>query len=134
LGEIKVRIYLDSAILIYAVEQVMPYASIVETRLSAPDIVCVTSDLARMECRVKPLQTKDIELLKDYDYYFEMAMAEIVVLSTQVIDCATDIRARYGFKTPDSIHLASALVSKCDVFLTNDYRLNRFAEIAVEII
>ena len=128
------RIYLDSAPIIYAVEQVMPYASMIETRLSAPDVICVTSDLARLECRVKPLQIKNIELLKDYDYYFEMAMAEIVVLSSQVIDHATNIRAKYGFKTPDSIHLACALVSKCDVFLTNDYRLERFAEIAIEII
>jgi predicted nucleic acid-binding protein len=134
LGEIKVRVYLDSAIIIYAVEQVMPYASIIETRLSAPDIVCITSDLARMECRVKPIQIKNIELLKDYDYYFEMAMAEIIVLSRQVIDCATNIRAICGFKTPDSIHLASALVSRCDVFLTNDYQLNQFTEIAIEII
>jgi predicted nucleic acid-binding protein len=129
-----VRIYLDSAPIIYTVEQVMPYASMIDTRLSSPDVVCVTSDLARMECRVKPLQAKNIELRKDYDYYFEMAMAEIIVLSTQVMDYATDIRARYGFKTPDSIHLASALVSKCDLFLTNDYRLERFAEIAIEII
>jgi uncharacterized protein len=129
-----VRIYLDSAIIIYAVEQVMPYATIIETRLSASDIVCVTSDLARMECRVKPLQTKDIDLLKDYNYYFEMAMTEIIVLSTQVINCATDIRAKYGFKTPDSIHLSAAIESKCDVFFTNDHNLNRFREIAVEII
>ena len=128
------RIYLDSAPIIYAVEQVVPYASIIDTRLSTPNVVCVTSDLARMECRIKPLQIKNVELLKDYDYYFEMAMAEIVVLSTQVIDCATNIRARYGFKTPDSIHLSAAIVSKCDVFLTNDYRLNRFTEIAIEII
>jgi predicted nucleic acid-binding protein len=134
LGEIKVRIYLDSAPIIYTVEQVMPYASMIDTRLSLPDVICVTSDLARMECRVKPLKIKNIELLKDYDYYFDMAMAEIIVLSHQVMDCATNIRARYGFKTPDSIHLASALVSKCDVFLTNDYPLNRFAEIAIEII
>ena len=128
------RIYLDSAIIIYAVEQVMPYASIIETRLSAPDIVCVASNLARMECRIKPLQTKDDELLKDYDYYFKMAMDEIVVLSTQIIDGATNIRARYGFKTPDSIHLSAATISKCDIFLTNDYGLKRFTEIAVEII
>jgi len=112
----------------------MPYASMIDTRLSAPDVVCMTSDLARMECRVKPLQSKNIGLLKDYDYYFEGVMAEIVVLSRQVIDCATNIRVKYGFKTPDSIHLASALVSKCDIFLTNDYRLNRFTEIAIEII
>jgi len=129
-----VRIYLDSAPIIYAVEQVMPYASIIETRLSAPDIICITSDLTRMECRVKPLQTKNIELLRDYDYYFERAITEIVTLSRQVIDRATNIRAVYDFKTPDSIHLACALVSKCDVFLTNDYRLKRFTEITIEIV
>lgn len=128
------RIYLDSAPIIYAVEQVVPYASIIDTRLSASSVVCVTSDLARMECRVKPLQIKNIELLKDYDYYFDMAIAEIVALSRQVIDYATKIRAEYEFRTPDSIHLAAALVSKCDVFLTNDYRLKRFAEITIEII
>ena len=129
-----VRIYLDSAPIIYTVERVMPYASIIDKRLSAPDIVCITSDLARMECRVKPLQIKNIELLKDYDYYFEMAITEVITLSRQVIDHATNIRAIYSFKTPDSIHLACALVSKCDVFLTNDYRLERFTEIAIEII
>jgi uncharacterized protein len=51
-----------------------------------------------------------------------------------VIDRATDIRARYGFRTPDAIHLAAAVVSGCDVFLTNDYRLNRFPDVAMDVI
>ena len=44
------------------------------------------------------------------------------------------IRAQYNFKTPDSLHLAAAVISNCDVFLTNDHRLNRFTGISIETI
>lgn len=46
----------------------------------------------------------------------------------------TLLRARYGFRTPDAIHLAAAIVHDCDLFITNDYRLRQCAEIAVETI
>jgi predicted nucleic acid-binding protein len=69
------------------------------------------------------LREGNTALLHDYDDYFAEVVEEIVVLSRAVIDRATDIRARYGFRTPDAIHLAAAVVSGCDVFLTNDYRL-----------
>jgi predicted nucleic acid-binding protein len=43
--------------------------------------------------------------------------------------------AEYILKTPDAIHLAAALVSGCDVFLTNDLRLNRVdVELSVEVL
>jgi predicted nucleic acid-binding protein len=61
-------------------------------------------------------------------------VAEVVSLSREVIDCATKIRAHYGFKTPDAIHLAAAVVSGCDAFLTNDHRLDRFIDIAIEVV
>jgi len=34
----------------------------------------------------------------------------------------------------DSLHLAAAVISNCDVFLTNDHRLNRFTGISIETI
>ena len=43
------------------------------------------------------------------------------------------IRAQYGFKTPDAVYLAAAVISGCDVSLTNDHRLDRFSDIAVEV-
>lgn len=128
------RLYLDSAPVIYAVEQVAPYAAVLDTRLSAAEIVQIVSDLTRMECRIKPLREGNAALLKDYEAYFSGAVAEIIPLSREVIDRATTIRAHYGFKTPDAIHLAAATVSGCEAFLTNDHRLNRFAEIAIEIL
>lgn len=128
------RFYLDTAPVIYTVEQVQPYAASVDARLSAHDAERVASDLTRMECRVKPMRDGDAELLKDFDHYFEGAVTEIVTLSREVIDRATQIRARYGFKTPDAIHLAAALSAGCEVFLTNDHRLDRFADISIEVL
>jgi predicted nucleic acid-binding protein len=128
------RLYLDTAPVIYTVEQVPLYAPVVDARLSASGTVLVASDLTRMECRAKPIRDDNPNLLKDYDDYFERAVAEVVALSREVIDHATEIRAKYGFKTPDAIHLAAAVVSRCDVFLTNDHRLDRFSGIAIEVV
>jgi predicted nucleic acid-binding protein len=129
-----VRIYLDSAAVIYTGEQVNPYAEMVDSRLSGGDVVFVTSDLTRLECRVKPLRDENAAVLKDFDDYFEGAVGVMVGLSREVIDLATGIRAQYSFKAPDSLHLAAALWADCEVFLTNDHRLDRFREVAVEVI
>ncbi len=71
-------------------------------------------------------------LLHEFDQFFNDSVSEIVVLTRDVMDRATEIRSRYGFKTPDAIHLAAASASNCEVFLTNDLRLSNFNEILVE--
>ena len=98
------------------------------------DVVRVARDLTRMECRVKPIRDHNDALLADFDEYFEETVDEIVSLSRDIIDHATNIRAQYGFKSPDAIHLAAAVASGCDVFLTNDHRLDRFKDITVDIV
>ncbi|MGH7965411.1 MAG: type II toxin-antitoxin system VapC family toxin [Candidatus Binatia bacterium] len=128
------RLYLDAAPVIYLVEHVLPYAAVVETRLSATEVVEVASDLTRLECRVKPLRESNVALLQDYDDYFEGAVAGVVALSREVMDQAAEIRAQYGFKTPDAIHLAAAVTSGCDVFFTNDHRLDRFPDLTIEVV
>ena len=128
------RLYLDAAPIIYAVEQVAPFFPVVDARLSTSGTVRVASDLTRMECRVKPVREGNADLLKDYDDFFAYAVAEIVALSREVMDRATEIRARYGFKTPDAVHLAAAVVTSCDVFLTNDHRLDRFPDLSIEVV
>jgi predicted nucleic acid-binding protein len=128
------RIYLDAAPVIYTVEQVPLYADAVDARLAAADVVCVASDLTRLECRVKPLRTSDTQLLQDFDLFFAGTVAEIVVLKRDVLDRATAIRAQHGFKTPDAIHLAAAVEAACDIFLTNDQQLVPFPDIVVEVV
>jgi len=128
------RIYLDSAVIIYAVEQVRPYSELVDSRLSASDLEIVTSDLARLECRVKPLRDKNAALLQDFDDYFERIVELMIPLAREVVDLATGVRARYGFKAPDALHLGAAIWSECEVFLTNDHRLDRFQELPIEVV
>jgi len=129
-----VRIYLDTAPVIYAVENVPLYAPVIDARLSVPGVVLVVSDLTRLECRVKPMREGNAALLKDFDDYFQEAVEQTVVLSREVMDRATEVRARYGFRTPDAIHLAAAVLSQCEVFLTNDRRLANFTGIAIEVV
>ena len=51
-----------------------------------------------------------------------------------MIERATEIRARYGFKTPDALHLATAVEGAADVFLTGDSNLASCKEVVVEVI
>ena len=126
------RIYLDTAPVIYLVEKIEPYYSSARSRLDEPNVVQVVSELTRLESRVKPIRDSDVQLLRAFDAYFAQVVDETVAISLAVIDMATDIRAHYAFKTPDSIHLAAAVLSRCDIFLTHDLRLKRFTGITVE--
>jgi uncharacterized protein len=92
----------------------------------------IVSDLSRLECRVKPIRDRDGVLLEEFDRFFNDSVSEVIALSREVIDRATEIRSRYGFKTPDAIHLAAATVSNCELFLTNDSRLDQFTGLPVE--
>ena len=128
------RLYLDSAPIIYLIEQSPRYAAAVDELVQNPTTQIITSELARLECRVKPLRDANTELLADYDQFFAEVATEIVPLSRAVVDRATEIRANYGFRTPDALHLAAALLFSCDQFLTNDGRLDRYEAITVTLV
>lgn len=128
------KIYLDTMILIYIVEDVETYSEKFSSRYNLKENTFVTSELTRLECRVKPIKQNALELLQDFDLYFEESLQEIIPISREVIDLATHIRANFGFKTPDSIHLASAKINQCDIFLTFDDRLKNYKDIKVEML
>ena len=128
------RVYLDAAPVIYLIQTIPPLAATVEAYIAGPGVEVVVSDLTRLECRVKPMRDADATLLSQFDQFFSAAVHEIVPLSRAVLDRATEFRAQYGFTTPDAIHIAAALVGSCDVFLTNDHRLNRAVGIQVQVV
>ncbi|MEP7343464.1 MAG: PIN domain-containing protein [Acidobacteriota bacterium] len=109
-----------------------PFATAVSGKLAVQGIVPITSELARLECRVKPMRDGNLILLRDFDDYFANTIVDLVPLTRDAVDKATEIRAQFNFKTPDSLHLAAAVIANCDVFLTNDQRLSRFTGITIE--
>ena len=129
------KVYLDTAPLIYAVEEVAPWATLVQARISMPEVQAVTSDLALLECRVRPLRLGQQDVIRNFDRFFEEGLAEVIPLTQAVMLRAAKLRANYEWlRTPDAIHLAAALTGNCDVFLTNDQRLGRCTEIPVEVL
>jgi predicted nucleic acid-binding protein len=127
-----VRVYLDAPPVIYYVERVPDFFSAAGAWLDGGGNDLVASDLTRMECRIAPVRNDNHILLAGFDTFFGEIVTDIVTLSRLVVDRATAIRAEYAFRTPDSIHLAAAVESQCEVFLTNDLRLRRFRDVAVE--
>jgi predicted nucleic acid-binding protein len=130
-------IYFDSVIVIYLIDHTGPFhvrATARLTRLVAARDRIAVSDLSRLECRVKPLRLRDAAKLTDFDNFFARPDVNLVPLSTAVYDRATAIRATHNFKLADALHLAAAVESGCDRFLTNDTRLSRFPDIPVEVL
>lgn len=128
------RIYLDTTVIIYLVESIKPFATTLEKSLNAQDTYQVCSHLSWLECRVKPMREEATALLAAYERYFDLVASKVLPLTREVLDRATALRAQYGFKTPDAIHLAAAIVGECDSFLTNDRRLKKCTDIPVEVI
>lgn len=115
-------------------EGVVAWRAAVESRLKALPGTSglVTSRISRLECRSKPLRDRNAALLALYDAAF--ATTRIVDVSATIIERATEIRARYGFRSPDAIHLATAIDDGADVFVTGDATLGRCSEITVDVL
>ena len=130
-------IYCDSGILIYWLDQVGPFHLRAENRMLALQVAgdrIAISDLTRLECRVGILKRGDVAALKVFKNFFARPDVQLVPLSAAAFDRATQLRVDYGFKTPDALHLAAAIEAGCDRFLTNDYRLSKCSNIAVEVL
>lgn len=87
-----------------------------------------------MEALVLPIRRNDLQRIADFEDFFQIAVREVVPFSRAVFDRALQIRAHTKFKTPDALHLAAAIESHCDLFLTSDQQLKQFIGIAVEVI
>jgi predicted nucleic acid-binding protein len=132
------RIYLDACCIIYLVEAASPFHSTIVRRLlqyqADPVSRLLTSRLSFLECRTRPVRDKDRKLLAAYDKLFGANRMLILEISAEVVTSATKLRAQYGFKTPDAIHLATAIDAEADLFLTGDSSLARCTNIAVEVV
>ncbi|AVZ79421.1 VapC toxin family PIN domain ribonuclease [Zoogloeaceae bacteirum Par-f-2] len=121
------RLYLDSCIIIYYVEQRPDYFAPVDARINAGDSLVTVSDLCRLECLVHPMRAGDAAPLTAFERFFAADDLWITPSTSSVFKLATELRARHCLKTPDALHLAAAIEAGCDEFWTNDHRLDAAA-------
>lgn len=129
-------IYADANVIIRLVEGDAAARAPLEARLQpyrGTAGFLLSSRLSRLECRCRPLRLNDSGLLQLYDAFFTSQEVLLLELTADVVERATDLRASLNLKTPDALHLASAIVARAAVFLTGDRSLARCPHVTVEI-
>jgi len=134
------RLYLDTNLFIYAIEEISPFAEQVKPLLQAADrgeIQLVTSLLALAETLVMPCRTHNDWLIAKYRRLFTQPPAGLSVspLDADILERAARLRAGTpSLRLPDAIHVASAESGQCDCFLTNDKRLRDALSLPVVVL
>ena len=142
----NVLYYLDTVIVVFAVEgkpadqqRALDHLAVLEQAGHRFAI----SELTLTECLVPVFGPADSQRLSDFFRFFHGPNLQTLSLTTAVYSRASAIRGshfyqqaatapprRYGLA--DALHLAVAIESRCDVFLTNDHQLANFPGISVE--
>lgn len=125
----------DTAPLIYFIEKHPDYFDrmlVIMRHVDEGLINGVGATMALTEVLIQPLRAGDTALTKRYEAVLTNSRNfRLVPLTTAIAHLAADIRARYNLKTPDAIHVATAIDAGCDGFLTNDTDIKRITEIKV---
>lgn len=118
-------VYLDSCVVIYAIEQAATLGGPVLKALNnlpAGAKACV-SDMVRMECLVQPMRENDQERIQRLREF--LALFAHRPIGSIDFELATNLRAKSGLRVPDALHLATAINAGCAQFWTNDDRLSK---------
>lgn len=69
---------------------------------------------------VEMLTTADNAPLEPNRLQEAFARLDLIDLGQEIAQIAASIRQGYGLATPDAIHIATAIASRCEAFLTVD--------------
>jgi predicted nucleic acid-binding protein len=132
------RLFLDTAPVIYYVERHPKYAPLVQPifqRLSQGDFEAVTSPITLAETLMFPLRNGDLPLQKVFtDVITTASFTTFVATNTEIAQQAAALRIKYSLKLPDALQVATAIQTRCDGFLTNDFQLKRVSELRVLVV
>lgn len=129
-------IYVDANAVIYAVEKVEPYRSLLDPLWDAARVgrfVIVTSELTWLETLTKPLRDGNQLLEHLFRSFLTAREVELNPATLSMWEQAARYRA-LGLKTPDALHAAAALSTGCSLFVTNDHAFRRVPGLQVTVL
>jgi Predicted nucleic acid-binding protein, contains PIN domain len=128
---------LDTMAFIYHFEENKDYLPFTRTLFELIEdgrIEGKTSVTTRLEILVKPEEEGNEILADEYKLILEnFPHLEVIPIDAEVADLASVIRAKYKFRTPDAIQLATSILKGAQAFVTNDESLKKVKEIEVVV-
>ncbi len=132
------RLGIETAPFIYYVENNPDYVDKMDAIIDIADtsgIQIIVSVITLTEILVTPLKAEDQELVDAYHALLTQPdNVSLIEVTFEIASRAADLRARYNLRTPDALHLATAINSGCHGFLTKDFGLKRVQEITVLVL
>lgn len=127
------RIALDTNVFIYAFEQHPQFGETVKAILDEVEegmVEAVVSTITLTEILTKPIREGNETLEKRYRLLFtHFPNLTVVPVDVSVAEQAAYLRGKYGLKTPDALIVASAIVARAKLLITNDRRMEQVTEI-----
>lgn len=116
-------VYLDTNAIIYLTEGNPNFKDSIEglfVEIEQAGARLITSELTYTEVLVFPFRTGDMGLVMAYERLLD-TLVETLPLGRQELFMAARLRANTPkLRTPDSLHLATAILADADVFVTGD--------------
>lgn len=122
----RLRAYLDSSAVIDLIDSESVRHAQAQASLLTLDRNWCTSDLVRLECLVRPLRVKNLKAEVTVRNF--LATMEDLEIASESYDEAARLRAEYGLRTPDALHIATAMAHGCQEFWTNDLSFARLSD------
>lgn len=117
------RIYFDTNIFIYMLEgnrELSKPIDILQKGLQAQDFSVHSSELVFTEILPPLVRDGKTKIIKLTVSFLSQRIFNISPIDRDISIQAGYLRGSSKMKSPDALHVATALMQKCDIFLTND--------------
>lgn len=127
------RVYVDTSPIIYYLENSALYRDRIKRFFEMcleNSIEIVTSTITIEEYLVFPFASGRMELADNFKRFIAYMNIQVIEIDCEIAEQAAKLRGKFRhFKAMDSLQIAAAKVSKCDMFFTNDKQLRQEKEL-----
>lgn len=128
-------IAVDTSIFIYHFEENPSYiglTTLVLDRIHSGKSTGIASELTLHEILVRPLKLELPEVADQYELLLSnFPNLTLSPVTRPILLRAADLRATHGFRAPDAIIIATALINRATLLITNDKQWKRLKVLTV---
>ncbi len=132
------RVALDSAALIYHLEDIVPYAELTQIAFASiadGTVGGLLSTICVAELLAKPFAEKRLEKVAAFERFVSaFPLMDIVPVDYSIAVRAAQLRGSYNLRTPDTLIAATAIERKAGALLTNNDRLRKLASEGIHVL